>query len=89
MELFYTQFLKQFLELFTLTGAMALLNIILIDIVMSGDNAILIGMATRKLQGSERKKAIFFGITLATILRIVLAFFAVFLLSVVGVKFAG
>lgn len=89
MELFYTQFLKQFLELFTLTGAMALLNIILIDIVMSGDNAILIGMATRKLQGAERKKAIFFGITFATILRIILAFFAVFLLSVVGVKFAG
>lgn len=68
---------------------MALLNIILIDIVMSGDNAILIGMATRKLQGAERKKAIFFGITFATILRIILAFFAVFLLSVVGVKFAG
>jgi len=85
MELFFSQFL----ELFTLSGAMALLNIILIDIVMSGDNAILIGMATRKLQGVERKKAIFFGITLATILRIVLAFFAVFLLSVVGVKFAG
>jgi YjbE family integral membrane protein len=89
MELFYSQFLKQFLELFTLAGAMVLLNIILIDIVMSGDNAILIGMATRKLQGSERKKAIFLGITLATIFRIVLAFFAVFLLSVVGVKFAG
>ena len=46
MELFYAQFL----DLFTSHGAMALLNIILIDIVMSGDNAILIGMATRKLQ---------------------------------------
>ncbi|PIQ41411.1 hypothetical protein COW06_02995 [Candidatus Gracilibacteria bacterium CG12_big_fil_rev_8_21_14_0_65_38_15] len=85
MEHFYAQFL----DLFTSHGALVLLNIILIDIVMSGDNAILIGMATRKLQGSERKKAIFFGIALATILRIVLAFFAVFLLSLVGVKFAG
>ena len=85
MEHFYAQFL----DLFTSHGALVLLNIILIDIVMSGDNAILIGMATRKLPGSERKKAIFFGIALATILRIVLAFFAVFLLSLVGVKFAG
>lgn len=85
MELFFSRFL----ELFTADGIVALLNIILIDIVMSGDNAILIGMATRKLQGAERKKAIFFGITLATVLRIVLAFFAVFLLSLVGVKFAG
>lgn len=82
-------FLSQLFDLFTADGIVALLNIILIDIVMSGDNAILIGMATRKLQGAERKKAIFFGISLATILRIVLAFFAVFLLSLVGVKFAG
>lgn len=46
MEHFYAQFL----DLFTAHGAIVLLNIILIDIVMSGDNAILIGMATRKLQ---------------------------------------
>ncbi|EKD30418.1 MAG: integral membrane protein TerC [uncultured bacterium (gcode 4)] len=85
MEHFYAQFL----DLFTANGAIVLLNIILIDIVMSGDNAILIGMATRKLQGAERKKAIFFGIALATVFRIILAFFAVFLLSLVGVKFAG
>lgn len=82
-------FYAQFIDLFTAHGALVLLNIILIDIVMSGDNAILIGMATRKLQGKERKQAIFFGIALATVLRIVLAFFAVFLLSLVGVKFAG
>lgn len=82
-------FYAQFIDLFTAHGALVLLNIILIDIVMSGDNAILIGMATRKLQGKERKQAIFFGIALATVLRIILAFFAVFLLSLVGVKFAG
>lgn len=82
-------FLSHFAELFTTAGLLALLNIILIDIVMSGDNAILIGMATRNLEGKERKQAIFFGIILATILRIIFAFFAVFLLSVVGLKFAG
>ena len=56
---------------------------------MSGDNAILIGMATKNLTGKTRKKAILFGVVLATILRIVLAFFAVILLSIKGVAFAG
>lgn len=48
-----------FAHLFTSAGAFALLNIILIDLVMSGDNAILIGMATQKLPPELRKKAIF------------------------------
>lgn len=43
-------FLSELLNLFSVHGFVALTNIILIDIVMSGDNAILIGMATRKLQ---------------------------------------
>lgn len=43
-------FLSELLALFSVHGLIALTNIILIDIVMSGDNAILIGMATRKLQ---------------------------------------
>jgi YjbE family integral membrane protein len=80
---------KNFADLFTVTGAVVLMNIILIDIVMSGDNAILIGMATRKLEGKERKKAIFFGILLATVLRIIFAFFAVQMLRIVGIKLAG
>lgn len=76
-------------ELSSIEGLLVVINIILIDIVMSGDNAILIGMATRKLEGKERKKAIFFGIMLATVLRIIFAFFAVYLLSMVGIKLAG
>lgn len=48
-----------FAHLFTSAGAFALLNIILIDLVMSGDNAILIGMATKNLPPELRKKAIF------------------------------
>lgn len=83
------QILQEFYALGTPAGMMALFNIILIDIVMSGDNAILIGMATKGLQGKDRKKAIFFGIVLATVLRIVLALFAVYLLAIVGVKFIG
>jgi predicted tellurium resistance membrane protein TerC len=48
-----------FAMLLTSAGLFALLNIILIDLVMSGDNAILIGMATKKLTGADRAKAIF------------------------------
>ena len=47
------------MHLLTSEGVLALLNIILIDLVMSGDNAILIGMATQKLPQEIRKKAIF------------------------------
>ncbi|MDD2907184.1 MAG: TerC family protein [Candidatus Gracilibacteria bacterium] len=78
-----------FTELTTIKGIIALLNIIMIDIIMSGDNAIIIGMATRNLPEKLRKKAIMVGIILATILRIILAFFAVYLLGIVGIRFAG
>lgn len=75
--------------IFTTAGFFALVNVMLIDIVMSGDNAIVIGLATKNLHGSERKRAIAFGIALATILRIAFACTAVMLLQVVGLKFAG
>ncbi len=73
----------------TIAWLLALLNIIIIDIVMSWDNAIIIWMATKDLPAKIRKKAILIWILLATILRIVLAFFAVFLLQMVWLKLAG
>lgn len=73
----------------TIAWLLALLNIIIIDIVMSWDNAIIIWMATKDLPTKIRKKAILIWILLATILRIVLAFFAVFLLQMVWLKLAG
>lgn len=80
--------IQEFYHLFTVAGFLALINIIIIDIVMSGDNAIIIGMATRNLPDKLRKKAIFVWIVLATIMRICFAFFATFLLTVTGLKFA-
>jgi len=77
------------MALFTVAGLLALLNVILIDIVLSGDNAIVIGMATKDLKGKERKHAIIIGIILATILRILFASTIVYLLHIVGIKFAG
>ena len=73
----------------SITGVLSVLNIILIDIVLSGDNAILIGMATKNLPERERNRAIVFGIAMATVLRIGLAIFATVLLRVPGLKFVG
>ncbi|MDD2693459.1 MAG: TerC family protein [Candidatus Gracilibacteria bacterium] len=80
---------SDFAHLATSAGLFALLNIILIDLVMSGDNAILIGMATKKLSGSERKKAIFWGVAGATILRIIFSLGAVWLMQIPGLEFLG
>ncbi len=80
---------SDFLHLFTTAGAFALLNIILIDLVMSGDNAILIGMATQKLPIAIRKKAILWWVAWATILRIIFSLGVVFLLKIPGLEFLG
>ncbi len=78
-----------FALLFTSAGAFALLNIIIIDLVMSGDNAILIGMATKRLTGADRKKAIFWGVAGATILRIIFSLGVVLLMQIPGLEFLG
>lgn len=83
------EIMSAFHALFTVTGLLALLNVILIDIVLSGDNAIVIGMATKDLRGKERKRAIVIGIVMATVLRIIFASTVVYLLRIVGIKFAG
>lgn len=80
--------MKEFAELLTTSWFMILINIIIIDIIMSWDNAIIIWLATSKLKWKERKKAIFFWILLATILRIILSIFATLLLGIVWLKFA-
>lgn len=76
-----------FAALATSAWLFALLNIILIDIVMSGDNAILIGMATKKLPPELRRKAIFWWVIWATILRITFSLGVVFLLKIPGLEF--
>lgn len=83
------QFFSELAALLTPAGALALANIVLIDVVMSGDNAILIGMAVRKLQGPQRREAIAFGVVLATLMRVGLAAVATLLLGVTGIKLAG
>lgn len=68
---------------------LALSQIILINIVLSGDNAVVIALASRSLPPEQQKKAILFGSAGAVVLRIVLTFFAVYLLTLPYLKLAG
>jgi YjbE family integral membrane protein len=67
----------------------ALLQVILIDIVLAGDNAVVIGMAASRVPQVQRRKVIFWGLAAAVIIRIVLATGAAHLLNVIGLMFAG
>ena len=67
----------------------ALSQIILINIVLSGDNAVVIAMASRSLPPAQQKKAILFGSVGAIVLRMVLTFFAVYLLTLPYLKLVG
>ncbi len=64
-------------------------SIVLADIVLSGDNAIIIGMAAAALSPELRRKAIIFGMVLATVLRIAFALVATYLIVIPGLKFLG
>ncbi len=65
------------------------LKIIMIDLLLSGDNAVVIALACRNLPAEQRKKGILFGMAGAVVLRIVLTFFAVSLLSLPYLKLVG
>ncbi|MFI5000958.1 MAG: YjbE family putative metal transport protein [Reyranellales bacterium] len=67
----------------------ALLQVVLIDLVMSGDNAIIIGMAVAGLPKKDRTKIIFWGVAGATLLRIVFAALTTELLQIIGLTLAG
>ena len=62
------------MDILTVQGLLAMLQIIVIDILLAGDNAIVIGMAARNLPAHLQKKAIFWGTAGAIILRLVMAF---------------
>jgi YjbE family integral membrane protein len=66
-----------------------LAQVVMIDLVLAGDNAVVIGLAAAGLSQSQRKRAILIGIATATILRIVGATIATQLLQVIGLLLAG
>ena len=66
-----------------------LTQIIFIDLVLAGDNAIIIGMVASKFDQDKRKKIIFFGIGAAVILRIILTLLTAYLLQIKGIRLIG
>ena len=76
-------------ELITSEHLTALFQVIMIDLVLAGDNAIVIGLAAAGLPEGQRKKAILIGIVAATVLRIGFASVTVQLLQIIGLLLAG
>mgnify|MGYP001316027545 FL=1 len=78
-----------FAELLTPEQLTILTQIILIDLVLAGDNAIIIGMVASKFPLEQRKKIIFWGIGGAVILRIILTLLTAYLLQITGLRLLG
>jgi YjbE family integral membrane protein len=75
--------------LFEYQNLIALLQIIIIDFVLAGDNAIVVGLAASRVAPELRMRVIFWGIAGAVVLRIMFAVVATQLLTIVGLTFAG
>ena len=78
-----------FAEFFTPEQIAILTQIILIDLVLAGDNAIIIGMVASKFPPEQRKKVIFWGIGGAVIIRIILTLLTAYLLQITGLRLIG
>ena len=78
-----------FAELLTPEQITILTQIIFIDLVLAGDNAIIIGMVASKFPADQRKKVIFWGIGGAVILRIILTLLTAYLLQITGLRLIG
>ncbi len=77
------------MEFFASPVVVAFLQVVMIDLVLAGDNAIVIGLAAAGLPKDQRTKAILAGIAAATVLRILFAGITTQLLQIVGLLFAG
>tara|TARA_B100000768_G_scaffold174448_1_gene184754 strand:- start:331 stop:924 length:594 start_codon:yes stop_codon:yes gene_type:complete len=78
-----------FSEFFGSEQLVILTQIIFIDLVLAGDNAIIIGMVASKFPVEQRKKVIFWGIGGAVILRIILTLLTAYLLQITGLRLIG
>ncbi|MDB9831547.1 TerC family protein [Candidatus Pelagibacter sp.] len=78
-----------FSEFFGSEQLVILTQIIFIDLILAGDNAIIIGMVASKFPVEERKKIIFWGIGGAVILRIILTMLTAYLLQITGLRLIG
>ena len=76
-------------DLISQEAIVAFFQVIMIDLVLAGDNAVVIGLAAAGLRPELRARAIMVGIVAATVLRVLFAIFAVQLLAIIGLLLAG
>ncbi len=74
---------------FSLEEVWALASVMMIDLVLAGDNALVVGMAAAGLEAHRRRQAILWGVVIATVLRIAFAGAALHLLDIIGLTLAG
>ena len=74
---------------FDLNFLSSLVSIIIIDLILAGDNAVVIAMAVRSLPSAQRKKGIFYGAGAAVLLRVIATFFVAQLLQINFIKLIG
>jgi YjbE family integral membrane protein len=77
------------LTLFDQGGLFALAQVLMIDVVLAGDNAVVIGLAAARVPQEMRRKVILFGLAAAVLLRVAMALVAVKLMQVIGLTLAG
>ncbi|MCZ0952064.1 MAG: TerC family protein, partial [Rhodospirillaceae bacterium] len=77
------------MDLISLAELSALVQVILVDLVLAGDNAIVIGMAVVGLPAHQRGRVLMLGIAAATVLRVVFAVRAVQLVQIIGLLLGG
>ncbi len=80
---------KDFSNIGTPAAMTAFLQVLMIDIVLAGDNAIVVGALAAGLPAEQRKKVIFIGVIAALVLRVIFALMVTWLLGIVGLVFAG
>src|SRR3546814_10095261 len=76
-------------SLFTPAALAVLAEVVMIDLVLAGDNAVVVGTIAAGLPKAQQKKVVFVGVAAALVLRIVFALAATQLLQVIGLLFAG
>src|SRR5580692_1277340 len=67
----------------------ALAQVLVIDLMLAGDNAVVIGMAVTGLSAVQRRWAVLFGVGFAVVIRVAMAFVALRLLAIIGLTLAG
>ncbi len=77
------------MELISLAELSALVQVFFVDLVLAGDNAIVVAMAVVALPPEQRARVMVLGIAAATILRVIFALLTVYLLQVIGLVLAG